>query len=112
MGFSLQALDEHGREADDYLSLSNAAMRDLRELVTSLGQPPSDENEHALFALSVNQGEVVNARQCGWLADRLRRVDRQRIEREEPEPEELLELVDALTVFCEKCAGGAGFEVW
>jgi hypothetical protein len=39
-----------------------------------------------LFALSVNQGELVTREQCRWLAERLRRADRDCVLSEVPGP--------------------------
>jgi len=59
VGFSLQKLDEPGDEVDDYLSLSNREMSDLREALVWGGERAGDgEEAHKIAAiLSVNNGD-------------------------------------------------------
>src|SRR5215218_4154199 len=100
MGFSLQAVAQHGPEAEEYMSLSNEAMRDVCDVIEATPSPPSAEQLTVLSALSVNEGRLVSAEQCRWLAERLARADRARIAEEGPEADELLTLIDELMVFC------------
>jgi hypothetical protein len=108
VGFSLQAVDADGGERDEYLSLSNPAMGDLRRVVSNgLG----GEGAATLHKLAFNDGERVEPEECRWLARHLRRADHRALAAAEPEPGELLGLMDELERFCGLCAGLGGFEV-
>src|SRR4051812_20091092 len=108
MSFSLQAVDADGGEREEYLSLSNRAMADLRAgLVGVAGDDPGA----TVRKLGFNDGLRVERDECRWIADRMRLVDRDAILRREPGPEELLDLMDQLAAFAELCATLGGFVV-
>lgn len=113
MGFALNALDEHGvaAEDDEYLSYTRWAMTDLRRVIATTKLPPSSDEAEVLHALTWNEEDVVTPEQCAWLAERLANADRQRILAEEPGPDELLGLIDALREFCVRCSTRGGFIV-
>ena len=111
VGFSLQALDRDGGATDDYLSLTNKAMADLRAVIQATPSPPCGREAEILFALSVNNDNRVTPEQSHWLAERLGHVDRERTRRDNPEPAELLQLVDSFAAFCDACARRGGFQV-
>jgi hypothetical protein len=114
MGFSLQAVDAQGRNREEYeyLSYNRRTWFKLVDLIKTSPAPPSDELGEILGSLSWNDGDLVTPGQCRWIAARLANVDHARIMAEEPEPEELLRLVDEVKAFCERCSERGGFEVW
>ena len=109
MGFSLQAVDADGSEHDEFLSLSNRAMADLREVVGSVA---GGKRADTLAKFMFNDGKRIGPEECHWIARQLRAADRAAIGAREPEPADLFGLMDELERFCERCAGLGGFEVW
>jgi hypothetical protein len=108
VSFSLQAVDTDGSEREEFLSLSNGAMADVR---AALAGVPGDDPHGTLAKLSFNDGDRVLPRECRWIADRLRAVDRDAILGNEPGPDALLDLIDELIAFADFCATFGGFEV-
>jgi hypothetical protein len=108
VSFSLRAVDADGGEREEFLSLSNRAMADLRAVLVSV---PCGDPDGTLHKLSFNNGDRVTARECRWIDDRLWAVDRGAIRRDEPGPEELLDVIDELSAFADRCAMFGGFNV-
>ena len=113
MGFSLDSLDRSGKQSEDYerLSYTVSAMTALRKVIRAADLPRRTDEGEVLWTLSVNDELVVTPAQSSWLAERLRNADREKIQADDPEPEELLAMVDELAAFCVRCARSGGFRV-
>src|SRR3954466_15681711 len=101
MSFSLQAVDADGGERDDYFSLSNRGMADVRELLIEVANA---DYGTPVARLIFNDGSLIEPDQCRWIARHLRALDRNEVLRRRPSPDELLAIVDQFAHFCDRCA--------
>src|SRR4051812_320508 len=108
MSFSLQAVNADG-EREEYFSLSNQGMADVRELLIEVADA---DHGTPVARLIFNNGSLVEPDDCRWIARPLRAVDREAVMPSRPSPDELLAIVDEFADFCHQCAGLGGFEVW
>ena len=113
MGFTLDSLDRTGgfNEDYEYLSYTVSAMSALRKVIRQARGPHAADETDVLWALSLNDEEVIGPAQCAWLAERLGNANREMIHADDPNPEELLEMVEELAAFCVRCAKHGGFRV-
>lgn len=113
MGFSLQSVDEQGRNLEEYeyLSYNASTWGEVLQLIVNTPVPARDDEAEVVDKLCWNHGDLVTPQECVWIAARLANTNRERILADEHEPERLLGLADEVQAFCERCSKRGGFEV-